>query len=57
MSNTLTSFDSNSCCCRAGPRSLSRTIGGVSEGILINLFVSTREDQWFRAKRYLILGL
>jgi len=53
------SFDSDSCCscCRAGPRSLSRAmLGGVSEQIVTIFFVSTREDQWFCAKRYLILG-
>ncbi len=60
--DTLTSFDLDSCCacsscCRAGPRSLSRaTLGGVREKILTIFFVSTHEDQWFRANRYLILG-
>ena len=60
--DTLISYGSDSCCacssyCRAGPRSLSRaTLGGISERILTIFFVSTHEDQWFCAKRYLILG-
>ena len=59
--DTLTSFDSDCCacgsCCRAGPRSLSRAaLGGISERILTIFFMSTHKDQWFCAKRYLILG-
>jgi hypothetical protein len=58
----LTLFDLDCCacssCCKAGPPSLLRaTIGGVSKQILTIFFVSTRKDQWFCAKRYLILGL
>ena len=35
----------------------SRALGGVSERMLTIFFVSTHEqDQWFCAKRYLILG-
>ena len=60
--DTLTLFDSDCCvcssCCGAGPRSLlCATLGGVSKQILTIFFVSTHEDQWFCAKRYLILGL
>jgi hypothetical protein len=61
--DTLTLFDSDSCCacsscCRAGPPSLSflATLGGVGEQIVTIFFMSTHEDQWFCAKRYLILG-
>ena len=60
---SLTSFDSDSCCacsscCRAGPHLLLHmTLGGISEQIVTIFFVSTHEDQWFCAKRYLILGL
>ena len=60
--DTLTSFDSDSCCagsscCRAGPPALLlATLGGVSKQILIIFFMSTHRDQWFCAKRYLILG-
>jgi hypothetical protein len=31
-------------------------LGGVSERMLTIFFVSTHDDQWFCAKRYLILG-
>ena len=60
--DTLTSFNSDSCCacsscCRADlPAPLLPTLGSVSKQILINFFVSTHKDQWFCAKRYLILG-
>jgi hypothetical protein len=61
--DTLTSFDlDSSCacssCCRAGSPSLSSltTLGGIGEQIVTIFFVSTHEDQWFCAKRYLILG-
>ncbi len=55
-----TLFEPGSCCScyRAGCLTLSLAeLGGVSEQILIIFFISTDKDQWFCAKRYLILGL
>ncbi len=57
--DTLTSFNSDSfcacsSCCRAGPPSL--LLATLGEQILTIFFVSTHKDQWFCAKRYLILG-
>ncbi len=59
--DTLTLFDWDCCacssCCGAGLcLLLLMTLGGISKQILTIFFMSTHEDQWFCAKRYLILG-
>jgi hypothetical protein len=48
-------FSLNSWWSRGGPHSLSHTVGGVSERILIIFLVSSHKNH-SRAKRYLILG-
>jgi hypothetical protein len=59
--DTSTLFKPDSCCscCRAGRLIISlAALGGISEQILINFFISnpTKADHYFYAKHYLILG-